>query len=281
MNELNLFFDLNQKNIKHNLYETLNFKERINLLKNTEDIKKINYFDKTLNKIISFIFAFIISFLIYIIPFILFFSSVFLLHLDNTIFKIIGVFANFIGFFLIITMLTKMIWSLQAGKLPFEDDEVFKGCYDFSYNLLFMIFSFGQIKKIVKQYENQLVASFNEKYYDVENLKVKLKYNLLNTVILDIDNNIVKYELNLDEGLVDAIEAHNYLNVIDLRALKQIGIEKEINFFELMTEFKLISKLKDYKNEYNILDDIEQQHNRSNEDFQKLLKRIDELREKQ
>lgn len=48
-----------------------------------------------------------------------------------------------------------------------------------------------------------------------------------------------------------------------------------------MTEFKLISKLKDYKNEYNILDDIEQKHNRSNEDFQKLLKRIDELREKQ
>lgn len=279
MNELNLFFDLNQKDIKHNLYETLNFKERINLLKNKEDIKKRNYFGKTLNKIISFIFAFIISFLIYIIPFILFFSSVFLLPLDNTIFKIIGVFANLIGFFLIITMFSKMIWSLQVGKLPFEDDEVFKGCYDFSYNLLFMIFSFGQIKKIVKQYENQLVASFNEKYYDVENLKVKLKYNLLDTVILD--DNIVKYELNLDESLVYAAEAHNYLNVIDLRALKQIGIEKKINFFELMTEFKLISKLKDYKNEYNILDDIEQKHNRSNEDFQKLLKRIDELREKQ
>lgn len=279
MNELNLFFDLNQKDIKHNLYETLNFKERINLLKNTEDIKKINYFGKTLNKIISFTFAFIISFLLYIIPFILFFGSVFLLNLDNTIFKIIGLFANVIGFFLTVIMLTKMIWSLQVGKLPFEDDEVFKGCYDFLYGLLFMIFSFGQIKKIVKQYENQLVASFNEKYYDVENLKVKLKYNLLDSVILD--NNIVKYELNLDKGLVDAVEAHNYLNVIDLRALKQIGIEKEINFFELMTEFKLISKLKDYKNEYNILDDIEQKHNRSNEDFQKLLKRIDELREKQ
>lgn len=279
MNELNLFFDLNQKNIKHNLYETLNFKERINLLKNTEDIKKINYFGKILNKTISFIFAFIISFLLYIIPFILLFGSIFLLKLDNPIFKIISFFVLFIGAFSLITMLTKMIWSLQVGKLPFEDNEVFKGFYDFSYNLLFMIFSFGQIKKIVKQYENQLVASFNEKYYDVENLKVKLKYNLLDTVILD--NKFVKYELNFDGNLIDAAEAHNYLNVIDLRALKQIGIEKEINFFELMTEFKLISKLKDYKNEYNILDDIEQKHNRSNEDFQKLLKRIDELREKQ